>query len=107
MSRQRAEGHRAGVVHQHVELSEFVDCGGHRGGPQVGQRDVEVDVAHGVAQLVGERLALVVENVADHYVCALGDKHPGMRFTHAAGTAADQCDFSIHASHDGSRYLRN
>ena len=35
--------------------------------------------ARGVAQLLCQRGALVVEDVADHHLGALGDQHPGAR----------------------------
>ena len=78
---------------------------GDRGLPLLGLGDVEVDVARGVADLVGQRLALVVEDVADHDLGALADEHPCMRGTHAPSAAADERNFSVHASHDATRYL--
>ncbi len=100
-----AERHDAGVVDQNVELAELVDRGRDRGLPLVGLRDVEVDVACGFTDLVGQCLALLVEDVADHHLGALGNECPGMCGAHAPGAAADQCNFSVHASHDGSGYL--
>ena len=94
----------AGVVDQNVELAELVDRGGDRGVPLVGLGDVEVDVARGVTDLVGQRLALVVEDVADDHLGALGDQHPRVLCAHAPCAATDQCNFSVHASHDGSGY---
>ena len=70
----------------------------------LGLGDVEVDVARGLTDLVGQRLALVVEDVADHHLGALGDQHPRVLGAHAPGAATDQCNFSVHASHDGSGY---
>ena len=86
-----------------VELAELVDGDVHRGVPLLGVGDVEVDVAGRVAELVGQRLALVVEDVADDHFGALGDEHPGVRGAHPPRPAADQCDFSVHASHDAVR----
>ncbi len=101
---QQTQRHDAGVVDQHVELAEVVDRGGHRGFPLVGLGDVEVDIARGVADLVGQRLAFVVEDVADHHLGALADQRPGMSSSHPPSAAADQCNFSVHASHDASGY---
>ena len=87
-----------------LSLPNSVDRGGDGGLPLVGLGDVEVDVARGLADLVGQRLALVVEDVADDHFGALGDQHPGVRGAHPPCPAADQCNFSVHASHDGSGY---
>ena len=100
-----AEGDDAGVVHQNVELAELVDRGGNRGVPLLGRRDVEVHIARGVTDLVGQRLALLVEDVADHHLGALGHQSPRVLCAHAPSAATDQCNFSVHASHDGSGYL--
>ena len=96
---QRGQRDDAGVVHQHVELAELADGGVDRGLPLLGLGDVEVDVARSVADVVGQRLALVVEDVADHDLGALLDEHPCVRGTHAAGAAADERNLSVHASH--------
>ena len=100
-----AEGDDAGVVHQNIELAELVDRGGNRGVPLLGRRDVEVHIARGVTDLVGQRLALLVEDVADHHLGALGHQSPRVLGAHAPSAATDQCNFSVHASHDGSGYL--
>ena len=50
-----------------------------RGVPLLGLCDVEVDVARGFADLVGQCLALVIEDVADDHLGALGDKCAGIR----------------------------
>ena len=75
---QRPERDGAGVVDQHVELAEFADRGRDRGVPLVGLGDVEVHVARGVTDFVGQRLALVVEDVADHHLGALLDQQARM-----------------------------
>jgi hypothetical protein len=94
----------AGVVDQYIELAEVVDRGGHRGVPLFGLGDVEVDVACGLANLVGEFFAVIVENVADHDLGALGDQCASVGSAHPPSATADQCNFSVHASHDASRY---
>jgi hypothetical protein len=63
-----------------------------------------VCVEGAVAEFVGERLALVIQDVADDHFAALGHQGPGMCGAHAPSPAADQYDFSVHASHDGSGY---
>ena len=67
---------------------------------------VEVDVARGVAELVGQRLALLVEEVADDDLGALGDQYPRVLGAHVAGAAADQCDLAVYTSHAGQDTLR-
>jgi hypothetical protein len=63
-----------------------------------------VDVPHRITQLGGQRLALLVEDVADHHLGALIYEHLGVRGAHALSPAADQYNFSVHASHGASRY---
>ena len=94
----------AGVVDERGQLAERLDGDVDRGVPLLGIGDVEVDVARGVAEFVGQRLALVVEDVADDHFAALGDQRPGVRGAHAPRPAADQCHFSVHASHEASGY---
>ena len=99
-----AERDDARVVDERGEPAERLDGDVDGGIPLLGVGDVEVDVARGVAELVGECLALVVEDVADDHFCALGDERLGVSGAHPPCPAADQCHFSIHASHDGSGY---
>src|SRR5262249_7016203 len=44
-------------------------------------------------------LARLVEEVTHHHFCPFARKELGFNSTLAAGTAADQCDFSIQSSH--------
>ena len=87
------------VVHQHVELAELADGGVDGGLPLIWLGDIEVDVTRSVADLVGNRPALVVEDVADDDLPAFLDEHPRVRGAHAPGAAADERYFSVDASH--------
>ena len=71
---------------------------GDRGVPLVGLGDVEVDIACGVADFVGQRFALVVEDVADHHLGAFLDEQASVLGAHPAGAATDECDFSLYPS---------
>jgi hypothetical protein len=44
--------------------------------------DVEMDESHSVPELIAERRALVVEDVAGDHPRSLGDQRPGMRGAH-------------------------
>jgi hypothetical protein len=57
----------AGVVHQHIQPAELAD----RRVPLVRLGDVEVHEARRLAEFVGQRLALVIENVSVHHLGAL------------------------------------
>src|SRR6201995_2558173 len=98
----------AGVVHQYVERAEFAQR--HSGSclPLIWLRHVEVDEPHGVTQFLCQRVAFVIEDVAGDDPGAFGDQRPRMRGAHTACAAADQCNFSVYASHGGSgyRYLK-
>src|SRR5262249_16805790 len=89
------------VVHQHVELSELTGRGRDRGVPLVGLCHVEVHIACGGTDLVGQRLALVVQDVADHHLGAFLHEHASVRSAHPAGTTTDECNFSVYPSHAG------
>ena len=65
-----------GVVDQHVQAAEFADRGGYRRLPIVRLGDVEVNISNTVAELLGDHLALVVEDVAGHDFRALRHHHP-------------------------------
>ena len=56
---------------------------------------VEVDVHSGVAELGGELLTLVVEDVTEHDHGALRDHGPGVALAHAPGGAGDQGDLPL------------
>src|SRR5262249_32616975 len=77
-----------------------------RGIPLVGLGHVEVHIARGVADFVGERLAFVVEDVADHHLGALLDEHPRVFGAHPAGTPTDECNFAVYPSHAGLLSVR-
>ncbi|BBY38074.1 hypothetical protein MMAN_22080 [Mycobacterium mantenii] len=53
----------------------------------------------GVAELRCKGLALVVEDVAEHDAGSFTKKPSGMRGTHAARPAADQCHLVIDSAH--------
>ena len=61
-------------------------------GPAGSSVDVEVDVARGVAELGGERLARLVEDVADTTRAALAHERPRLRGALAARAAGDERD---------------
>ncbi len=97
---QLPECHDAGVVDQHVEFPEFTGGGRDGGVPLIGLRHVEVDVARGVTDFGSQRLALLVEDVADHHLGAFGHQHSGVRGAHAPGAATDQRNFAVYPSHE-------
>jgi hypothetical protein len=66
----------AGIVDQHVEPAELAHCHLYGGLPLIGLDDVEVDGPGRRAQLLGERMGVVVENVADDDVGSFGDQCP-------------------------------
>src|SRR5699024_2725240 len=74
---------------QHAELGERVL---HGSTPVVGFGDVEVRVAGPLAELAGERAALVVEHVGDQHLAAAVDDLPGERSAQAARPAGDEDD---------------
>ena len=88
----------AGVVDQHVELAELAGGDRDRGFPLVGLGDVEVHVARGVTDLVGQRLALVIEDVADHHLGAFRDEQARIFGAHPACAATDERDLSLYPS---------
>ncbi|GAA2791912.1 hypothetical protein GCM10010533_32530 [Mycolicibacterium pallens] len=61
-------------------------------------------VARGVAELVGEFLALVVEDVPDHDLGALGDQHPRVSGAHPLCATSDDGYFVVYASHEPTGY---
>ncbi|BBZ76086.1 hypothetical protein MANY_14230 [Mycolicibacterium anyangense] len=64
-----------------------------------------MDVAGRVAELLGQLLALLVEDVGDHHLGALGDEHPRVSGTHPLRATSDDCNFVVYASHDATGYL--
>ena len=84
----------ARVVHQHVDAAVLAEGGSHRRVPVFGFRDVKVQIADVVANLCRHRLALVVEDVAEHHLGALGHQRPHVRGAHPPRTPADECDLS-------------
>ncbi len=73
---------------------------GDGGIPLVGLGDVEVHVAGGVTEFVGQHLPRLVEDVTDDDLAAFGHQRSGVGRTHALCAAADQYNFAVHASHD-------
>ena len=88
------------VVDQHVELAEFADGGRDRGVPLVGFGDVEVHVTRRVAELVGQRLALVVQDVADNHLGAFLDEQARIFGAQAAGPSTDERYLAVYPSHN-------
>ena len=84
----------SGVVHQHVDAAELANRNGHRGLPLLGFGDVEVQVANGVAEPVRNRLALVVEDVAEHHLGPLGHQRAHVRGAHSPRAATDKRNLS-------------
>jgi hypothetical protein len=84
----------AGVVHQHVDAAELANGGRHRGFPMLGFRDVQVHVANGVAELGRDRVALVVEDVAEHHPGPLDYQRPHVGGAHPPRAAADERDLA-------------
>lgn len=97
----RPDVENAGVVDQHVQATECGDRGVHRSRPLRGLGNVEMDVAGRIGQFGGHRLALLVEDVAEHNLCAFGHHRPHMGCTHTARPAADKCDLSDQPSRHG------
>ena len=64
---------------------------------------VEVDIAGArpTRKLVGEGGALLVEEVTDDHLRALGHQHPRAGAADVARAAADQRDFAVYTSHAG------
>ncbi len=86
-------GRDSRVVDQAVELAEFGHRELYRGLPLRRIGHVEVDVARGLAQLGGQRGAVVIEHVGDHHLAAPRDDVPGERRAQAACAAGDdRCD---------------
>ncbi len=71
--------------------------GGDGGLPVVLPAHVEMDVPR--ADLLGEGLALVVEDVGDDHPCALGGEQPGLLLALAARGAGDDDDPSVELAH--------
>ncbi len=72
----------------------------HRRRPVVLAGHVLVDVAAVVlAQLIRQRLALVVQQVTEHDLRALGDEVPRVRLAHAPRAARDQRDLPVQTAH--------
>ena len=91
---EQAEVHDPGVVHQDIQAPEGLDRQRDSGVPVIGLCDVEMDVAHRVAQFTGECLALVVEDVTGDHARALCDHLAHVRGTHAPRAATHQCNLA-------------
>ena len=81
----RAEVEDAGVVHEDGERAEALLGVGDRGLPLVLGGDVEVPVGGRVAEVGGDRLALVVEHVGEEHLRALGHEAAGLGLALARG----------------------
>ena len=83
-----------GVVHEDVEPAVALLDVGDGVGPGLLVGDVEVPVPGGLAELVGELLALVVEDVAEQHLRALGHEPPRGRGALAPRGTGDDGDLA-------------
>src|SRR6201999_1880705 len=87
-----------GVVDQDGDRPEGLLGRGDALGPVILAGDVEVDVERGLAELVGQRLAGVVEDVGDDDVRAFGAEAAGVAGAHPAGATTDEDGSSVEAT---------
>ena len=97
--RQWGELEDACVVDEHRDRAERA-LGLHDRGRPVGLgRDVEVHVAGGVTELVGDLLPPVVEHVTEHDACAFLGEQPRFRLALTTCCAGDDGDLPVESSH--------
>ena len=89
------------VVHQHVDATEGVDGDGEGIGPRVLVGHVEMHEARVLAEVLRDRLALIVEDVGDHDLRAFAHEQPCFGLALPAGRAADDGDFAFESAHSG------
>ena len=87
----------ARVVDEHVDAAELGLGLGDELAPRRLVDDVEVPVARGVADLLGDLLALDVEHVGEHDARALGREGPRLGLALPARGAADHDDLALEA----------
>ena len=93
------------VVHEDVELTEPFDGLGDDRGPLSLVGDVVMAIRGSVGgQLARERVALVVEHVADHHLRALGCEEACLARPLPSCAAADECHLAVEPSHGGGVY---
>ena len=85
----RCETNDARVVYQYGDRSEGSLGCGHRLRPVRVARDVEAREDRLIAEFVGERSPLLLDDIRDHDVRALGDEAARVAGTHSTGTTRD------------------
>ena len=88
-----------GVVHQHGEPAEARLRALHGARPIRFGGDVETHEGSRVAEILRDRLALGLEQVADHYACAFGDEQPRHLLARTARAARDERDLAVESPH--------
>src|SRR5205085_10656362 len=87
--RDRSEVRDACIVDENGNRAEGVFGGGHRRRPVRVARDVEAGEDRVIAELIGERSSLLLEDVRDDNVRALADEAARVAGAHSAGTTRD------------------
>ena len=88
-----------GVVHQHVDAPEGVDGGGEGIGHASSSVTSRCTKRGVLAEVLRDRLALVVEDVGDHDLRAFAHEQACFGLALPAGRAADDGDLAVESAH--------
>ena len=100
--RDQCKVHDARVVDQHGHRAEGVFGGRHRRCPVRFARDVEAREDGAVAEFIGQALSLLLDDVRDHDIRALGDEAARVAGAHSTGATRDDHCPILEAFHSRS-----